>query len=177
MVDARPDAGSYLRPWLRYTRALIHSGRYDPAGTLLDSILTLSPEFCDARALAAGLPGRRNAPAVRAGAHAIVAAAEQDSRTDSMWCGVVAAAVIGDASRAAALIERIAASPAAMQIDDASIGVDVVLFDQRRTWYPWTQVAASPRLIAAVRRLTAARDAVKLQLPSLLPPLPRAPQP
>ncbi|HEV8348193.1 MAG TPA: protein kinase [Vicinamibacterales bacterium] len=164
--DERLEANGYVQPWVRYARALVQTGRHDAAGQLLNSILKRAPDFCEARTLAAGQLRRRNARG---------AAADNDSadRTGSqLRCGVVAAAVLGDASKTAALIDALAARTEAVPMDDASISGDLVVFDQRRTWYPWSQVSGDPRVVAAMQRLSAARDAFKRQLPGLLPPLP-----
>jgi non-specific serine/threonine protein kinase len=167
--DERLDANTYVQPWVRYARALVQTGRHDAAGQLLNSILKRAPDFCEARALAAGLTRRRGA---RAAAAAGINEDSADPTGSQLRCGVVAAAVLGDAARTAAHIDRLAARTEAVPMDDASISGDLVAFDQRRTWYPWNQVSGDARVVAAMQRLSAARDAFKRQLPGLLPPLP-----
>jgi len=170
------DANAYLPAWIRYARALVHAGRYDAASSLVAQILKRSPESCEARALSVGLLRRRSAPNARAAADALAPLAQPaDGSGALLHCGVVVAAVIGDPSKTASFIDRFAARTETMPIDAASISGDLVVFDRRRNWYPWNQVAGDPRVAAATARLSTARDAFRRQLPELLPPLPARP--
>ncbi len=171
--DRLPTSGEYMSPWVRYARALVHVGRRDLAGLVLDSMLRLAPASCEAQALAAGAlkqPGSRRA---RDRASSVLSQLAQGDQVGALnACGAVFGAVIGDPAKAAAYIDRVASHVNLTGLDDAQISGDLAVFDRRRRWYPWNQVSDDPRVVVAVGRLNAALAKVRSELPSMLPDLP-----
>ncbi len=169
----KPAAGGFLMPWIRYVRALLQTAQYDAAQSLLDAILRLSPQNCDARALVAGrLLLMRSAKAPDAVAE-VSSMLQRDDEIGALTpCGVLFAAVRGDAALTAAYIGRMTSPLNPRNVQDSHLAADIEWFDQRRGWYPWNQVADDPRVIGAVRRLDEERLKVRIGFAALLPQLP-----
>ena len=111
------------------------------------------PQSCGVRVLAAALAADQGAPREAAALVAPIDAAASGPAAPpaALACAASAAAALGDAGRAAAALERIAADEAALRA--------FVLADRpfRRDWYPWTKVSADARVQTAAREIDAAR--------------------
>ncbi len=165
----RSSAAAPVPPFvvLGMARGQIADGRTDEATTILQRLTAANPEFCEARAVYAGLLfDSKRVP----DAHAIV---DPILTSAPGRCAATAAAALGDARLTAAALRRIASDQTLLrgwlQTNDGVNGEYSIAL--RR--YPWTKVIDSPDVADALTELRAAYAQAKTLTDKELRILPR----
>jgi TolB-like protein len=157
-LAAMRDVRSAPPFWSSLVAAFRLSGRTDDALTEATLLATRFPQDCEARVMLAALQlERRDAASAHRLAGGPLAVANLESPLPSdIRCGLHAAAALQDGGRAAALLVRVAAQEGPLRAFAAVVmGQSGAMWVEPRM-YPWSLVAAQPRVVAARTQLAAA---------------------
>jgi hypothetical protein len=153
--------------------ALRTNGRAGEASSIVNELVGTSPGYCEARALqiALGAETSSRAEALRRADALFEEASRPDAPRALYGCAAMTAAGLGDASRAAPWLRRIAADAEALRFwtSPSSIGSVNAAFRQRR--YPWTKIADDPLLAEAKRELDGAFARMRAAIARVVQPL------
>jgi TolB-like protein len=162
---------------LRRVRALAAAGRVGDARAGSKQLVEQYPDFCEARAVRAGLLAKTEQAQARKEAEAILArAAAPDATPARVRCAAVAAAAAGDAQVAAAWLRQVADAEAllrvwAIPLDGASAQTAL-----EQAWYPWRSVASDPAVIKGREAIKAGYARLRAEISPLLPADVQAPR-
>jgi non-specific serine/threonine protein kinase len=140
---------------LNEVAALRMAGDRDQAYKEAARLVNKTPDSCEAKAALAGLKQERGeaAAARQLVAPALQAAALPDVLPSSLRCGALSAAAVGDASRTAAFLRRIAEDERMLRAWAVEITGTTGSTSLRRGMFPWTHVHDRPEVAAARARL------------------------
>ena len=131
------------------------AGRINDAASLAGTLVRRHPGSCEARAMLAAVLVKSSRPmdGIRAAEDLALRAVGAPDGSGWAGCAAQAAAAVNDSARTAAALDRIAASEAELR---AWGSVNAVIDGQaalRQSVFPWSNVAASPAVIAALARI------------------------
>jgi serine/threonine-protein kinase len=152
----------------------VAANRFDDAVNILGIVARVTPEFCEARALLAGVHHAAGERAEGQRLAAEIADAARAAAAPSDWarCAAMAAAGVGDAALAARWVRAAAGDDRALRTWGATSAVMAPHPAIAARLFPWSRVAGNPQFAAAVAALDAAmlrtRAAVAKTLDGLL---------
>jgi tetratricopeptide (TPR) repeat protein len=153
--------------------ALRTAGRADAAYQQARRLVQKNPGYCEAIAALAGLRDERGerAAARQMVAPALRAAETPDVGPAALRCAALSAAAIGDASAAAAALQRIAGDERQLRAWALEITGTTGSKLLRRNMFPWPRVAAAPAVVEARGALERAYATAREQIATALGPI------
>jgi len=155
---------------LGYVTVLRMVERRDDALREAVRLVQAQPASCDAKAVLAGLRVERGqaAQAHQLVAPALKAGAAPDVGPSALRCAATSAAALGDATAAAAILDRIAGDERLLRywaFDVMGVTGSKTL---RRNMFPWTAVSGQRSFVAARERMDGAYEATRQKIGQLL---------
>ena len=153
--------------------ALRMAGRADAAYQQARRLVQKNPSYCEAIAALAGLRHERGerAAARQMVASALRAAETPDVGPAALRCAGLSAAAIGDASAAAAVLQRIAADERQLRAWALEITGTTGSKLFRRNMFPWSHVSDAPPIVEARHALERAYATAREQIAASLGPI------
>jgi non-specific serine/threonine protein kinase len=157
-LQAMPNLRDFAPPWFVYIVAVRSAGRGDEAFREASQLAAKFPEFCEGRAVLAGLALEHGqaAAARRVAAPILRAARASLPLPPDVRCGALAAAAMKDAATLGAVFDRIAADEPLLRHWALLItGISGRMF-LRGTFYPWAEMLQQKATGAGRQHLDAA---------------------
>jgi hypothetical protein len=168
-----PARASMPPLWAQYVAALRMADRAPDALHEASLLAARFPALCQPRALLAALrrEHREEAAAKQIAEPLLRAARDESASAPALRCGVLAAAAMGNADEAAAMLERIAGRDEWLHYWTLHIGGDSSSDNLRGRWYPWNAITEKPPVVTARQKMASAyerqREAARTALAGL----------
>jgi len=161
--------------WTRYVVSLRSAGKLGEALTEATALTGRFRDFCEGRALLAGLMLEQGqaAEARRLAEPLLTQAAGNDERGSALRCAATAAAALGDAVQTAKILERITTREEWLRSWSLAVGGQSGGLALRGRAYPWMKVVDLPPVVTARENMAGAyaraREVAATKLAGVLP--------